>query len=92
MLSIEGLVIAISTSPVKMASKPLNRAQQERKDHKKAYLSAVTSYERDPAYWFDLLCHTKGHGINKKFATKADEYLRKLRDLGWEVNFIGKSK
>jgi len=73
-------------------SKQPTNAQAERKAHEKHFVRIISDYEKDPAYWFDMLCHchcTHGKG---KDADKAENALSHLRALGWEVKFVGKSK
>ena len=56
----------------------LTDAQLDRLDHDKAYAKVVAQYQRDPAYWFDLMVKNWNKPVRK------EAEIRLLR-LGWEV-------
>jgi hypothetical protein len=79
-----------STDPLRKASLKSSIASSDKAQHDKAYALTVSKYEKDPAYWFDMLCHCRNtHGKGKDDG-RAVLALDKLNRLGWEVEYIGK--
>ena len=85
-MNTEGPVIVTSTAHSSKIDTDTTIAEQQRREHKRHYKRIVAKYEKDPAYWFDLLAHSKTDKALREMAES------KLIELGWEVEFIGKSK
>jgi len=76
--------------PLRRASLNASVASSDQAQHDKAYALAVSQYEKDPAYWFDMLCHCRNTHGKGKDNDRAVLALDKLNRLGWEVEYIGK--
>ena len=57
----------------------LTKAQEQKLEHDKAYKKMVLTYQKDPAYWFDLLVKN----YNKE--PLRVEALKALWALGWNI-------
>lgn len=57
----------------------LTKAQEQKLEHDKAFKKIHAAYQRDPAYWFDLLVK------NWKKPALREECIKTLWDLGWNV-------
>ena len=57
----------------------LTKAQEQQKAHDVAYKKAFKVYQKDPAYWFDLLVRNWNKEPIKI------EALKMLWDLGWNI-------
>jgi hypothetical protein len=79
-----------SIGPLRRASLNASIASSEQAQHDKAYALTVSRYEKDPAYWFDILCHCRNTHGKGKDDTRAMLALDNLNRLGWEVEYIGK--
>ena len=56
----------------------LTKAQEQKREHDKAYKKMVLTNQKDPAYWFDLMVKNWNKPVRK------EAEIRLLR-LGWEV-------
>ena len=73
--------------------KPLTNAEQKRRDHAIALDAAIIKYNKDPTFLFEIV--TKNMKVGDKFTNCEDnliDALKKLKELGWEVRYVGKSQ
>tara|TARA_B100000929_G_scaffold179541_2_gene142221 strand:- start:2021 stop:2317 length:297 start_codon:yes stop_codon:yes gene_type:complete len=71
----------------------LTDAEQKRRAHARALDAAIIKYNKDPTFLFEII--TKNMKVGDKFTNCEEnliDALKKLKKLGWEVRYVGKSQ